>query len=64
MDEEELLLNIHSIRSSQEKIDLVEFHPVQPWAAFVDRLSKILVWNYESNEVSISLSRLFLPSIF
>jgi WD40 repeat protein len=58
MDEEELLLNIHSIRSSQEKIDLVEFHPVQPWAAFVDRLSNILVWNYESNEVSISLSPL------
>lgn len=56
MDEEELLLNIHSIRSSKEKIDLVEFHPVQPWAAFVDRLSNILVWNYESNEVSISLS--------
>lgn len=48
---EEELLQIKAVRSSKEKVDIVEFHPVQPWLAVVDRLSNVTVWNYESNEV-------------
>jgi hypothetical protein len=45
------LLGIQAVRSTKEKVDRVEFHPVQPWLAFVDRNSTVSVWNYESDEV-------------
>ena len=45
------LLAIQAVRSTKEKVDRVEFHPVQPWLAFVDRNSTVSVWNYESDEV-------------
>lgn len=45
------LLHVAAVRSSKEKVDRVEFHPVQPWLCFVDRGSNVSVWNYESDEV-------------
>ena len=45
------LLHVAAVRSTKEKVDRVEFHPVQPWLAFVDRNSNVSVWNYESDEV-------------
>lgn len=45
------LLHLQAVRPSKEKVDRVEFHPVQPWLAFVDRSSNVSVWNYESDEV-------------
>lgn len=48
------LLHISAVRPSTEKVDRVEFHPVQPWLAYVDRNSNVSVWNYESDEVSVA----------
>ena len=45
------LLQVQAVRSTADKVDRVEFHPVQPWLCFVDRNSSVSVWNYESNEV-------------
>ena len=45
------LLQVAAVRGSGEKVDRVEFHPVQPWLAYVDRLSGVKVWNFESDEV-------------
>lgn len=45
------LLEVRAVRPSLDKVDKVEFHPVQPWLAFVTRGNAVTVWNYESNEV-------------
>ena len=42
---------MQAVRSTADKVDRVEFHPVQPWLCFVDRNSSVSVWNYESDEV-------------
>jgi hypothetical protein len=44
------LLYVKYVKSTKEKVDRVQFHPVQPWLAFVDRSNDVTVWNYESNE--------------
>lgn len=51
MDHSQDILSIKSIKSSNEKVDRVIFHPVQPWLAYSDRNNAVVVWNYESNEV-------------
>jgi hypothetical protein len=53
------LLEIKAVRPSTDKIDRVEFHPVQPWLAFVSRSNAVTVWNYESNEVGALLGHAF-----
>lgn len=45
------LLELRAFRASPDKVDRVEFHPVQPWLAFVTRGNLVTVWDYESNEV-------------
>ena len=45
------LLHLAAVRASKDKVDRCEFHPVQPWLAYVDRHSNVSVWNYESDEV-------------
>lgn len=48
------ILEIKSVRPAPDKVDRVEFHPVQPWLAFVTRGNSVTVWNYESDEVGAS----------
>lgn len=45
------LLEIKAVKSTNDKVDRVEFHPVQPWLVFVTRGNGVTVWNYESSEV-------------
>lgn len=44
------LLHVQAIRSTKEKVDRVEMHPVQSWLAYVDRNSTVCVWDWERDE--------------
>jgi len=48
---EETGFEIDIVRQSEEKVDRLAFHPSQPYLAYVDRVGRVGVWDYESNEV-------------
>lgn len=48
---DEIGFGIDIVLRSEEKIDRLAFHPSQPYLAYVDRVGRVGVWDYESNEV-------------
>lgn len=44
-------IHVQTIKAVPEKVDLVEFHPVSPWLAYVTRENTVAVWDYNSDQV-------------
>lgn len=44
-------IDFKAFKASNEKVHLVDFHPVQPWLGMADKAGKITVWNWSTEQV-------------
>lgn len=44
-------LDFKAFKASNNKVHLVDFHPVQPWLAMADKAGTVTVWNWSTEQV-------------